>query len=108
MARGSVELRRLDLGSAPSAGSDVYSVAYDSTLHVMFGTPRAGPAQAVLKGAGWVELAFNPFLDHGAFRLSGVLRGDTIAGEWLRTNFADDGYRGTFTMVRRREPRGGK
>jgi hypothetical protein len=107
-ARGELELRRLDLGSAASAGSEVYSVAYDTTLHVLFGAPRAGPAQAVLKGPETVELAFNPFLDHGAFRLSGVLRGDTIAGEWLRTNFADDGYRGTFTMARRREPRGGR
>jgi hypothetical protein len=101
-ARGDLELRRLDLGSAGSAGSDVYSVAYDTTLHVMFGAPRAGPAQAGLKGAGMVELAFNPFLDHGAFRLSGVLRGDSIVGEWLRTNFADDGYLGAFRMVRTR------
>jgi hypothetical protein len=101
-AGGDLELRRLDLGSAASTGSDVYSVAYDNTLHVIFGPPRAGPAQAVLKGTGTVELAFNPFLDHGAFRLSGVLRGDSIVGEWLRTNFADDGYLGAFRMVRRR------
>ncbi len=102
-AGGDLELRRLDLGSAASAGFDVYSVAYDTTLHVMFGAPKAGPAQAILKGRGTVELAFNPFLDHGAFRLSGVLRGDSIVGEWLRTNFADDGYLGSFRMVRRRE-----
>jgi hypothetical protein len=55
----------------------------------------------VLTAQGKVELAFNPFVDHGAFRLTGTIRGDSIIGEWQRTNFADDGYRGAFTMVRR-------
>jgi hypothetical protein len=79
----------------------VYSVTYDTTLHVMLGASGFGPAQAVLTAQGKVELAFNPFVDHGAFRLTGAIRGDSIIGEWQRTNFADDGYRGAFTMVRR-------
>jgi hypothetical protein len=99
-AGGRLELRRLEIGSAGSSRSEVYSVTYDTTLHVMLGAPRFGPAQAVLKDARTVELAFNPFVDHGAFRLRGALRGDSIIGEWQRTNFADDGYRGAFTMVR--------
>jgi hypothetical protein len=90
----------LDVDSTSPARLNGYSVAYDSTLQVMFGAPRLGPAQAMLKSGGVVELVFNPFIDHGAFRLSGVLRGDSIIGEWHRTNFADDGYRGAFTMVR--------
>ena len=100
-ASGRLELRRLDLGSDSPDARPVYSITYDTTLHAMFGTARFGPAQAVLAGEGKVELAFNPFVDHGAFRLTGAIRGDSIAGEWLRTNFADDGYRGAFIMVRR-------
>ena len=98
---GLLELRRLD-NAAPSRSQVVYSVAYDSSLHVMLGAPQFGPAQAVRKGGGTVEVFFNPFVDHGAFRLRGVLRGDSITGEWQRTNFADDGYQGRFTMVRQR------
>ena len=100
-ARGRIELRRLDVDSTSPAYSNGYSVTYDSTLMLMFGPPRSGPAQAVQKGPAGVELVFNPFIDHGAFRLNGTLRGDSILGEWHRTNFADDGYRGSFTMVRR-------
>jgi hypothetical protein len=99
-ASGPIELRRLDL-PAPS-NAEVYSVSYDSTLHAMLGHPRFGPAQAVKTTPGRVELAFNPFVDHGAFRLSGAVQGDSIVGEWHRTNFADDGYRGEFIMIRRR------
>jgi hypothetical protein len=100
-ALGRIELGRLDVDSTSPAYSNGYSVTYDSTLMVMFGPPQLGPAQAVQKGPAGVELAFNPFIDHGAFRLSGRLRGDSIVGEWHRTNFADDGYRGSFAMVRR-------
>jgi pimeloyl-ACP methyl ester carboxylesterase len=79
----------------------VYNITYDTTLHFMLGPPKYGPAQAVLKAGGSVELAFNPLVDHGAFRLTGVVRGDSIVGSWHRTSFANDGYRGSFTMVRR-------
>ena len=99
-ASGVLELRRLEMEQAESDFSEIYSVTYDTTLHLMLGVPRAGPAQAVLKGRGTVELIFNPFVDHGAFRLAGVLRADSITGEWYRTNFADDRYRGSFRMVR--------
>jgi hypothetical protein len=99
-ASGAIELQRLDL-PAPSK-AEVYSVSYDSTLHAMLGHPRFGPAQAVQTAPSRVELAFNPFVDHGAFRLAGTAQGDSIAGQWHRTNFADDGYRGEFIMVRRR------
>ena len=101
-ATGRLELRRLDLAPGSAAGQAVYSVTYDTTLHTMLGAPRAGPAQAVLKSKGRVELAFNPFLDHGAFRLTGAVQGDSIIGEWRRTNFANDGYQGTFKMKRRK------
>lgn len=101
-ASGRLELRRLDMAPGSAAGQAVYSVTYGTTLHTMFGRPQAGPAQAVLKSKGRVELAFNPFLDHGAFRLTGVVQGDSIIGEWRRTNFANDGYEGTFTMKRRK------
>lgn len=101
-ATGRLELRRLDLAPGSAAGQAFYSVTYDTTLHTMFGVPRAGPAQAVLKSKGRVELAFNPFLDHGAFRLTGAVQGDSIIGEWRRTNFANDGYQGTFKMKRRK------
>jgi hypothetical protein len=47
-----------------------------------------------------VELAFNPLVDHGAFRLAGSMRGDSISGTWVRTNFANDGYRGRFALTR--------
>jgi hypothetical protein len=95
-------VRRANTGPVPRGLQWVYSVTYDTTLHVMLGPPRAGPAQAVLTPPNSVKLAFNPFVDHGAFRLTGVARGDTIAGVWQRTNFADDFYRGAFTMVRLR------
>lgn len=101
-ASGRVKLRRLDQKPGTSLHSEVYTVTYDTTLHEMLGTPRFGPAQAVRKSDGAVELVFNPFVDHGVFRLSGVVQGDSVVGEWQRTNFADDGYRGAFTMVRRR------
>ena len=100
-ASGQLELGWLDIGSGSPARRNVYSVTYDTTLHVMLGASGFGPAQAVLTAQGKVELAFNPFVDHGAFRLTGAIRGDSIIGEWQRTNFADDGYRGAFTMVRR-------
>jgi hypothetical protein len=101
-ARGRLELRRLDIAPGSAVGQAFYSVTYDTTLHTMFGVPQAGPAQAVLKSKGRVELAFNPFLDHGAFRLTGAVQGDSIIiGEWRRTNFANDGYQGIFTMKRR-------
>ena len=97
---GQLELGWADLGSGADH-RNVYGVTYDTTLHLMFGAPRFGPAQAVLTAEGKMDLAFNPFVDHGAFRLTGTIRGDSIIGEWQRTNFADDGYRGAFTMVRR-------
>lgn len=102
-ANGRLELRRLDLPASP-APKAMYSVTYDTSLHAMFGAPRFGPAQAVLTPTGEVELAFNPFIDHGTFRLTGSIRGDSITGTWHRINFADDGYRGRFTLVRRQNP----
>jgi hypothetical protein len=99
-ASGKLDLQRLTSSGSPS-GSIVYSVSYDTTLHAMFGPQRFGPAQAVLTAAGAIELVFNPFVDHGAFRLRGMERGDSIVGEWHRTAYADDGYRGVFRMVRR-------
>jgi hypothetical protein len=82
----------------------VYSVTYDSTLHLMLGSPQYGPAQAELTARDSVKLSFNPFVDHGAFRLTGVVRNDSIVGKWLRTDFANDGYRGVFTLVRLPSP----
>ena len=99
-ASGPIELRRLSTGPVPRGLQWVYNITYDTTLHAMFGPPKSGPAQAVLKARDSVELAFNPFVDHGAFRLAGVIRGDSIVGTWHRTNFANDGYRGSFTLKR--------
>ncbi len=100
-ASGQIELRRMGTGPVPRGLQWVFSVTYDTTLHVMLGPPKSGRARAVLRARDSVELAFNPLVDHGAFRLTGVIRGDSIIGSWHRTNFADDGYRGSFTMVRR-------
>ena len=100
-ASGPIELRRTSDGPVPRGLQWVYNITYDTTLHAMFGPPKSGPAQAVRRARDSVQLAFNPLVDHGAFRLSGVFRGDSIIGSWHRTNFANDGYRGSFTMVRR-------
>lgn len=102
-ASGHIEVRRPTEGPVPRGLQWVYSVAYDTALHPMLGPPKSGPARAVLRPPDSVALAFNPLVDHGAFRLSGVIRGDSIIGSWHRTSFANDGYRGSFTMVR---PRG--
>ncbi len=100
-ARGQIEVARLSAGPVPRGLQWVFSISYDTALHGMLGPPRSGPAQAVLKDRDSVSLAFNPLIDHGAFRLTGVIRGDSIIGTWHRTSFADDGYRGSFTMLRR-------
>jgi hypothetical protein len=100
-ASGQIEVRRQSTGPVPRGLQWVFSVTYDNALHVMLGPPKSGPAHAVLRARDTVELAFNPLVDHGAFRLTGVIRSDSIIGTWHRTNFADDGYRGSFTMVRR-------
>ena len=99
-ASGKIEVRRERTGPVPRGLQWVFSVTYDDALQGMFGPPKSGPAQAVLRARDSVELAFNPLIDHGAFRLAGVIRGDSIIGTWHRTSFADDGYRGLFTMVR--------
>ena len=99
-ASGPIELRRTSTGPVPRGLQWVYNITYDTTLHAMLGAPKSGPAQAVLRARDSVQLAFNPLIDHGAFRLAGVIRGDSIVGTWHRTNFANDGYRGSFTMVR--------
>jgi hypothetical protein len=101
-ASGLIELRREDMPPGAGAGHGVYRVTYDTTLHSMLGAPQAGPAQAALTAGDSVQLVFNPFIDHGAFRLTGLVRRDSIVGEWHRTSFADDGYRGEFTLIRRR------
>jgi hypothetical protein len=66
----------------------------------MFGPQRFGPAQAVLTADGAVELVFNPHIDHGSFLLNGLEHGDSVLGDWHRTNYADDGYEGLFALVR--------
>jgi hypothetical protein len=67
-ANGELDLRPVTHSESP-AGSIVYSVTYDTTLHAMFGSQRFGPARAVLTGGGALEMVFNPFVDHGTFSL---------------------------------------
>jgi hypothetical protein len=99
-ASGELELKPVTGPEAPT-GSIVYNVRYDTTFQAIFGSQQFGPARAVLTAGGWLELVFNPLVDHGAFHLNGHERGDSIVGEWYRTNYADDGYRGAFTLIRR-------
>jgi hypothetical protein len=55
-ASDKIEVRRAKTGPVPRGLQWVYGVTYDTTLHVMLGAPRAGPAQAVLTPPNSVKL----------------------------------------------------
>jgi hypothetical protein len=78
-----------------------YSVTYDSTLRSMLGPEVYGPPGAATTADGLVHLWFNPRLDHGKVDLQGMVRGDSVIGEWRITSYADDGYAGRFVLARR-------
>lgn len=104
-ARGTIVLRCMgatESGAIQRPCTAGYAVQLgDSALRRMIGPEVFGAPRAMTDPNGWVELWFNPNVDHGAFRLRGVARGDSVIGEWTRASFVDDGYAGRFVLARK-------
>jgi hypothetical protein len=77
-----------------------YQGTYDSSLALLFGPPLRVPLRGVTTPQGMVELATNPERDHGSYRLQGMMRHDSIIGEWGVTGYVP-GSNGRFVMTRR-------
>ena len=104
-AKGAIALRckvAMEPGAIQRPCTAGYAVQLgDSALRRMIGPEVSGAPWAMTDPNGLVELWFNPNVDHGAFRLRGVARGDSVIGEWARGSFIDDGYTGRFVLARR-------
>jgi hypothetical protein len=79
---------------------DKYRGDYDPSLALLFGPPLEEPLSGVTTPQGIVELATNAQRDHGSFRLQGMMRHDSIIGEWGVTGYVP-GSSGRFVMTRR-------
>jgi hypothetical protein len=79
---------------------DTYQGTYDASLALLFGPPLELPLTGVTTPQGMVELASNPGQDHGSYILRGMMRHDSIIGEWVVTSYGT-GSIGRFVMTRK-------